>query len=506
GGALLVASESSQPDRLGRGAGDPHPRPQPRREHRLPAPRRERQRAAGGGVPAPMENQEFSVSSAKSESNTSQTAACPESVQKSLVHRILDAHKLEESEELEEPEESDQRDEFPESEVSHETQEPCEPLEYYESCLPYESQEDFGSQELCAPEDSSEHYEEALDLPTPFEPLAPSKPSHRPTEPCKPQRPHARSGQQHKILEAQLFPNAPVVVSPSLMARLPQRIPLASLSDPDPCEFVRKGKLFWGNQDPIRPISQSALRAQLTKRLNNLAQHKEVSYRYVPNRAQYYYGCGRESVIWEIPSPALLSRPSRRIQELAQPNRFKTDYKINRPSSDYITRGSLQIADPSPRILRLSVAKEIDPNYVPPKNIDTKIPFSTLNAIATPRTIDLAHPRIKIEGLCYEREKSDRPIRPISHAALLANPSPRIISLAQAKPLHQDFLPARDPYWPVSHAALHSKVSPRIEELASPSRRTPMRIVYYDPEVFKVKRAALKTQCSPRILELAAPV
>lgn len=33
-----------------------------------------------------------------------------------------------------------------------------------------------------------------------------------------------------------------------------------------------------------------------------------------------------------------------------------------------------------------------------------------------------------------------------------------------------------------------------------------MHIVYYDPEVFKVKPAALKTQCSPRIQELAEPI
>lgn len=98
------------------------------------------------------------------------------------------------------------------------------------------------------------------------------------------------------------------------------------------------------------------------------------------------------------------------------------------------------------------------------------------------------------------------PIRPVSHAALLATPSPRIEALAKAKPLHQDYLPARDAYWPVSYAALHSKASPRIQELANPSTRAPVRIVYYDPDVFKVKPAALKTQCSPRIQELAEPI
>ncbi|XP_037386217.1 testicular haploid expressed gene protein-like isoform X1 [Talpa occidentalis] len=477
-----------------------------------------------------MENQEFSASSAVSEERdtAAEQGGYSKSVQESLVHRILEADKLEECEELQEPE-SDQQDEFPEPDESRASQEPSGSQDYPESCRPDESQDYSESQEISAPQHSSEHNEALdLDLRAPFEPLAPSKPSCLPDEPRKPHRPHARSRRPPKTLEVQLQPGATAEVATSVMTSFSPRIPLASLSDSDPCEFVRKRffsrkriqdlsrpkkdwgvpdrKLFWGNQDPIVPVSRSALRAQLTKRLDNLAQPKEVSYRYVPNRAEYYYGCGRESVIWEIPSPALLSRPSKRIQELAQPNRFKINYKINRSLSNCLPKSSLQIADPSPRILRLSLAKEIDPNYVPPKNIDTKISFSTLNAIATPRTIDLAHPRIKIEGLCYEREKSERPIRPISRAALLAKPSPRTVTLAQAKPLHQDFLPARDPCWQVSPAALHSKVSPRVQELASGSRRTPVHIVYYDPEVFKVKPAALKAQCSPRILELAEPI
>ncbi|KAI5945767.1 Testicular haploid expressed gene protein-like [Manis javanica] len=132
------------------------------------------------------------------------------------------------------------------------------------------------------------------------------------------------------------------------------------------------------------------------------------------------------------------------------------------PFSEYLTRDSLQISDSSPWIVQLSIAKGINPNYIPPKNI--------------------------------------------SHAALLTKPSPQIIALAKARPIHQDYLPARDTCWPVSYAALHSKPSPRIQELANPNKRTPVHIVYYDLDVFKVKQAALKTQCSQRIQELAEPL
>uniref|UniRef100_A0A8C2LD77 Sperm microtubule associated protein 2 like n=1 Tax=Cricetulus griseus TaxID=10029 RepID=A0A8C2LD77_CRIGR len=43
-------------------------------------------------------------------------------------------------------------------------------------------------------------------------------------------------------------------------------------------------RLFWGNQDTIRPVSEAALKVHLTKRLEDLAQPKLVSQHYVPNR------------------------------------------------------------------------------------------------------------------------------------------------------------------------------------------------------------------------------
>ncbi|XP_055469052.1 testicular haploid expressed gene protein-like [Psammomys obesus] len=220
-------------------------------------------------------------------------------------------------------------------------------------------------------------------------------------------------------------------------------------------------------------------------------------------RAQYYYSCGRESVIWEIPPRSQSTRPSKRIQKLAKPNKFKLR---SLPTCDHPVPGTFRFADPSPRILQLSKAKGTDPNYIPPKSIETKISFSTLTAIASPRIVDLAHPRIKIEGLCYEREKSELPIRPIAPAALLARPSDRTTILAKSKPVHEDYLPARDPRWPVSHAAAHSQVSDRVRELAHPPARASVHIVYYDPDVFRVKPAALKAQCSPRVKELAEPI
>uniref|UniRef100_A0A2K5J4Q6 Theg spermatid protein like n=1 Tax=Colobus angolensis palliatus TaxID=336983 RepID=A0A2K5J4Q6_COLAP len=437
-----------------------------------------------------MENQEFLGSSAPSEVTDGQVSTeistCSEVFQKPIVLRILDTHsELGESEDPEkhespeEPEEVREQDESEECDEPHESYEPYAPHEPRDSYAPYELHEHHAAPKVRKAGEPRQ--------------------LRQAREPRKPRKPR-------EAKETELIPSAAVMISPSLITRAPPRPQLSFLgANPVSCDFVRK-KLFWGNQDPIRPVSQGALKAQLTKRLENLAQPKEVSCLYVPNRAQYYYSCGRESIIWEITPPALFRQPSKRIQRLSQPSGFKRQCLLNRPFSDNSARDSLQISDPSPRILQLSVAKGTDPNYHPSKKMQTKISLSTLSAIATPRIVDLAHPRIKLEGLCYERQRSELPIRPVTPAAMLAKPSPRTIALAKSKSVHQDYLPDRDAHWPVSYAATHSKASPRIQELANPNKRAPVHIVYYDPDVFKTKPAALKARCSQRIRELSQPL
>ncbi|XP_053460598.1 testicular haploid expressed gene protein-like [Nycticebus coucang] len=458
-----------------------------------------------------MENRDFSSSSALSEEtdepDTTEFSASSEVLPKPPVVKVRNvAEELGESEEeSEKPEKAEGQDwrdldQGDESSEPPKSQGPFEPrVHYYEASEP------------------PRHHE-------PQEPRAPHK-SRRVQKPHQPQQPRKSRDPE----EDELLPKATLTFSPSLITRAPPGLGRCSLpATPASCkDFVKKcsfsrkrlhdlsrpknqwgtpdRKLFWGNQDPIRPISLGALKALLTRRLEDLAQHKKVSPHYVPNRAQYCYSCGRESAIWTIPPSVLFTQPSKRIERLSQPNRFKSQDLLNRPFSGQTGRQYLRFSDPSPRLVRLSIAKGTHPNYLPPKSIETKISISTLGAIASPRIIDLAHPRMKIEGLCYEREKSELPIRPVAPAAMQATPGPRTVALAEPKPVHQDYLPARCVQWPVSYAAAHSKISPRILELANPSARAPAHIVFYDPEVFKVKPAALKAQCSQRIRELSEP-
>ncbi|XP_069868428.1 sperm microtubule associated protein 2-like isoform X1 [Dipodomys merriami] len=516
-----------------------------------------------------MEDLEFSGSYAESEiteQETTDLSAYSDICQNPLVLRLLNAHpeETDEADEYEETEEDQEAEEEEEEDDDDlEVVKRAHQQDLGDKCANFdESTKSSDSFKLHRVFEPSSHFE-AHKPPAHFKAYKPSthmealKPSihfepHRTSSPPKtfePSTPHkvqgtsvahtTRKAQEptlsleplklHKAEKVDLLPTATVILSPSLITRCPPRPPEASQSArPTSCDFVKKCSfsrkriqalsrpkrqwgipdrcVLWGNQDPIRPISKHALKAQLTERLENLAQPRKASLRYVPNRAQYWYSCGRESVIWKVPHAALFTKPSKRIQKLAQPNKFKKQYPLYRPNSDYFPRECVRFTDPSARILQLSMAKAIDPNYIPPKGLENRIPASALSAIATPRIIDLAHPRIKLEGLCYERERSEKPIRPIASAAMLAVPSPRITDLAKSKPVHPDYLPARDAKWPVSYAAIHSKVSPRILELANPNTRTPVNVTYYDPDAFKVKPAALTAHCSARVQQLAEPV
>ncbi|XP_006250908.1 sperm microtubule associated protein 2-like isoform X1 [Rattus norvegicus] len=382
---------------------------------------------------------------------TTETHTTTEHQPKPLVVRLLEVHNCDEDEEDEE-EEQEEDHEAPKTHKSH------------EASVSFKSV-------------NSSDSPKASDLPLSCKAsdfLGSSKASD-PSESFK----ALQSSESQEDVKDDLFSNAVIRTSPSLMTGYPPQLQLTSLrAHPATRDLVKKcfysrkrvqdlsrpkkqwgtpdRRLFWGNQEPIRPVSEAALKAPSSKRIEDLAQPRLVSRHYVPNRE-------------------------------------------NLP-------GTLRYSDPSPRILRLSIAKGTDPNYIPPKTIQTKISFSTLSAVASPRIVDLAHPRIKIEGLCYERERSELPIRPVAPAALLANPSERTIFLAKSKRVHEDYLPVRDARWPISYAATHPQVSERIQELANPHTRSPTHVVYYDPDVFKVKPSALKAHCSNRVKELAEPI
>ena len=75
------------------------------------------------------------------------------------------------------------------------------------------------------------------------------------------------------------------------------------------------------------------------------------------------------------------------------------------------------------------------------------------------------------------------PIWTVSKVAMKANPTPRIESLATAKPQPNGFQPRRSVYTVVSHAALNASASERVEKLAEPKVRWCEIFMVYDLSV-----------------------
>ncbi|XP_074087682.1 sperm microtubule associated protein 2-like [Macrotis lagotis] len=267
-------------------------------------------------------------------------------------------------------------------------------------------------------------------------------------------------------------------------------------------------KLVWGNQDPIKPLPLSALDAKLTRRFDRLAEPKKVSILHVPNRPEYHNSWGRGSTIWKLPTKSFFNYPSSRIEALAEPKRVWNNYSHCRPYSslEWQVKDPSLIPEASVRIVQLSMAKATHPDFVAPKQVETKISSAALHARPSSRVISLSEPKVKRDTLYFERGENDLPIRPVSIAAMSAKPSPRTQFLAKAKTVHDDYLPMRPVQQPVSRSALKYVPSPRIEVLATPNPRTPLIVNSSNLDVFKVKDAAKVAICSPRLAKLAEPI
>ncbi|XP_020831015.1 sperm microtubule associated protein 2-like isoform X1 [Phascolarctos cinereus] len=291
-------------------------------------------------------------------------------------------------------------------------------------------------------------------------------------------------------------------------AKTETRGPLRDLSRPKKAWRAPDRKLVWGNQDTIRPLSFNALNAKLTKRVERLAEPKKLSKLHIPNRPEYHNSWGRGSIIWELPTKSFFSYPSPRIESLAEPKQLQEEYLQKRPysSPEWHVKDPSVTPEASVRIVQLSVAKSTHPDFVAPKQVETQITPAALHAHPSLRVISLSEPKVKTETLYFERGRNDLPIRPVSTAAMTAQPSPRTLFLAKAKSVHSDYLPVRPVQQPVSRAALKYVPSPRIEVLSTPSARTPLTVNAINLDAFKVKDAAKVAVCSPRIVKLAEPI
>ncbi|KFO28933.1 testicular haploid expressed gene protein isoform X1 [Fukomys damarensis] len=165
----------------------------------------------------------------------------------------------------------------------------------------------------------------------------------------------------------------------------------------------------------------------------------------------------RASPIWPVPRPTLEYRASSRLKELATPRVRKNVWSIDMSEVSRVSRAA-QMAVPSSRILQLAkprappmLSAEWDPVPKPKPYVSD---YS--------RLLQLAMPKAQSEKCVPDRS----PCWEVLDITKKAVASPRIISLAQPrvrKGLNEDY----NPYY-ISPASLVAQASPRLYELATP--------------------------------------
>ncbi|XP_043909684.1 testicular haploid expressed gene protein-like isoform X2 [Protopterus annectens] len=109
----------------------------------------------------------------------------------------------------------------------------------------------------------------------------------------------------------------------------------------------------------------------------------------------------------------------------------------------------------------------------------------------------------------YQRLQDKPPIWPVTSSAMNCNPTPRVMLLAQAKQVNQNWQPDRSVYSEVSERARTAIASPRIIQLSQPKSYDSVDDQESDYWIQSARALAFKrslnTEASPRLLALATP-
>ncbi|XP_036703544.1 testicular haploid expressed gene protein isoform X2 [Balaenoptera musculus] len=192
---------------------------------------------------------------------------------------------------------------------------------------------------------------------------------------------------------------------------------------------------------------------EVSRRLEELARPKRFY--------SEYYNNNRTTAIWPIPRSTLEYRASSRLRELATPKVRNNIWSIHMSEVSQVSRAA-QMATPSPRIIQLAkprapatLLEEWDPMPKPKPHV------SDYN-----RLLHLAMPKAQSDKCVPDRD----PRWEVLEVTRKAVASPRIVSLAKPK-VRRDLSEGYNPYR-VSPASLVARASPRLYELATPKSVT----------------------------------
>ncbi|XP_028015126.1 testicular haploid expressed gene protein isoform X2 [Eptesicus fuscus] len=227
------------------------------------------------------------------------------------------------------------------------------------------------------------------------------------------------------------------------------------------------------------------------RRLLDLAKPKTNLQALKDKPSVYWTERFLEDTTLTITVPAV----SRRMEELARPKKFYTDYCNSNRIPHILPISPCTLDYRSSNRLRELATPKIRNNIW---NIDmsevSKVSRAAQMAIPSSRIVQLAKPRPPATLL----EEWDPVPKPKPHA-LNYN---RLLHLAMPKAQSEKCVPDRDPRWEVLDVTKKAVASPRTLLLAKPKVRKELN-EGYDP--YYISRATLVARASPRLYELATP-
>ncbi|KAM9688285.1 sperm microtubule associated protein 2 [Trichechus inunguis] len=224
-----------------------------------------------------------------------------------------------------------------------------------------------------------------------------------------------------------------------------------------PCQTTLHFSLYWPSvywtERFLEDTTLSITVPVVSPRVEELARPKRFY--------SEYYNNNRTTPFWPIPRSTLEYQASSRLKELAAPRIRNNIWSINMSEVSQVSRAA-QMAIPSPRILHLAkprppatLLEEWDPMPKPKPHV------SDYN-----RLLHLAMPKAQSDKCVPDRD----PRWQVLEVTKKAVASPRIISLAKPK-VRKDLNEGYDPYC-ISPASLGAQASARLYELATPKSIT----------------------------------
>ncbi|XP_051810650.1 testicular haploid expressed gene protein-like [Acanthochromis polyacanthus] len=222
-----------------------------------------------------------------------------------------------------------------------------------------------------------------------------------------------------------------------------------------PCE-----KLSWGNQEPIWPISASALGAAPSARIQYLARHKrdfsarEDHRRKEVEEAASFFSTRRRpsSKTFQYENIVRLSTPKtrNRSSQEARPPHTPHCEKI---CPVWHVDPRVKSAAISPRLLQLSSPKRTHPDFQSNmESVSSVVSFASRTARISKRLVQLSLPKLRESNICYDLGRPEESIWTVSRAARKATASTRVEMLASPKRLSEDYIPPREPEWSQKNA------------------------------------------------------